>query len=344
MPLRANLDNEIIHSFNFDSGEWLLLKETYKDKSLLMPCCQRKAIPKTSKRGTQYFAHSKIGECTSSPESPEHIQLKFLIAKVAQEHGWNVITEYAGKTPDGEEWIADVFCQKGNAKIVFEVQWSHQTNDEYLRRTQKYTSSGIRCAWLFRLQDNKNRSRSDLIESYNLPYFGFRYKDEGFIVARYNTPVTEFVAGMLCGKLVWGQKKNNKTVIHLCYNQENCWKCKKSINIINSLMIFDKNDQLLVNLSFTSDSVAKWISKNIPNKILRDKNIGTIKERYSKTVGGRYMSNGCIKCDAIQGNFFISDRLGFGDDYITYEWNYEPLELPIEERWFFNGSKGELFY
>ncbi|AXC69482.1 hypothetical protein DOE63_31375 [Salmonella enterica subsp. diarizonae serovar 59:z10:-] len=344
MPLRATLDNEPIQSFNLDFDEWASLKETYKDKSLLMPCCQRKAIPKTSKLGTQYFAHSKRGDCTSSPETQEHIYLKFLIAKVAQEHGWHVITEYAGNTPDGEEWIADVFCKKGNANLAFEVQWSHQTNDEYLRRTQKYTSSGVRCAWLFRLKGNKEYYRGDFIESYNLPYFGFRHKDGEYVVARYNTSVAEFVGGMFEGKLAWLPKQNEPLVVHVCYTPDKCWKCKKPINIVTSLDIHNKDNALIESLSFTDKSVAHWIANYIPKQILWNNGIGTIMERYSKTVGGKYMSNGCVHCDALQGNFFVATELGYGNNYLTYQWKYNPSEISIEESWFFNGKIGKPFY
>lgn len=344
MPLRATLDDESIQSYNLDSEEWATLKETYKDKSLLMPCCQRKAIPKTSKLGTQYFAHSKRGDCTTSPETAEHIYLKLMIAKVAQERGWRVITEYAGNTPDGEEWVADVFCEKGSAKLAFEVQWSHQTNNEYLRRTKKYTSSGIRCAWLFRLKGNKEYYCGDFIESYSLPYFGFRHKDGDYVVARYDTPVADFVGGMLDGKLTWTPQPNETMTINVRYTSCDCWRCKRSTNIITALIIYNKNNNFIDSLSFTNQSVARWIAKNIPKQSLWDNGIGTIRERYSKTVGGKYISNGCVHCDALQGNFFVVHELDSCNNYLTQQWNYNPLELAIDKRWIFDGNNGKSFY
>lgn len=346
MPLRATLNDNDIQSFNYDYEGWASLKETYKNQSLIMPCCQMKAVPKTSKLGTQYFAHARRGDCDSNPETKEHIHLKFLIAKVAKQCGWDVITEHEGYTPDGEKWIADVYCQKGSSKLAFEVQWSHQTIDEYLRRTEKYTKSDVRCAWLFRLKGKREYYRSDFVESYLLPYFSFRHKDDEFVVTRYDTPIQDFVIGMLSGHLAWLPKKNDFLNTRICYTEHDCWRCRKPINIITSLDIYTSQDNFIETLPFTNDLVAKWIANHISERILWKCGIGTVKMRYSKTVGGEYMSNGCVHCDALQGNFFVTHELEYDNDesFINYQWSYSPDELPINAGWFFRGSRGRSFY
>ncbi len=346
MPLRATLDDKDIQSFDFHRDEWISLKDTYKTQSLLMPCCQAKAIPKTSKLGTQYFSHSRRGDCTSAPETKEHMYLKFLIAKVAQQCGWKVTTEHEGHTPDGEKWIADVFCQKGDSKLAFEIQWSHQTEDEYLRRTEKYKKSGVRCAWLFRLKGNREYYYHDFMESYNLPYFGFRYKEGEFVVARYDAPIKDFIAGMFLGNLAWLPKENQPLNARVCYAEDDCWRCRKPINTITSLDIYTSQDEFINSLPFTDERVAKWIANHISERTLWNNGIGTVKMRYSKTVGRKYMSNGCIHCDALQGNFYVDHELGFDDheSFISYQWLYSPSELPIDGGWFFRGSGGKLFY
>lgn len=347
MPLRAFLDDKTTHSFDFSNEEWVLLKETYRDKSLTMHCCDRKAIPKTSKLGTKYFAHAKRGDCTSNPETKEHIYLKNLIANIAKTCGWKVTTEHSGETPDGETWIADVFCQKGNGKLAFEVQWTPQNENEYLRRTEKYKASGVRCAWLYRIKGRGENYHSHSSDSHTLPCFGFRHKDGNFIVSRYDTPIADFIKGMFQGELSWCPKPNEPLTINLHHEKETCWKCKRQTNIITSLSVSSSSNATISSVSFSDEGIADWIAHNIPKRLLWNNNIGTVKERYSKTVRGRYMSNGCFHCDALQGNFYIShhwDNEVDESEPVTYSWIYSPNTLKIQEGWFFKGQKGLVFY
>jgi hypothetical protein len=63
--------------------------------------------------------------------------------------GWTVTTERLGVSPIGEEWVADVFCEKGTAKLGLEVQRSPQSGKETIRRQQRYKASVVRGAWFF---------------------------------------------------------------------------------------------------------------------------------------------------------------------------------------------------
>jgi hypothetical protein len=51
--------------------------------------------------------------------------------------------------------------------------------------------------------------------------------------------------------------------------------------------------------------------------------LGTIKERFSNTVGKSYMSFGCYKCDSIFGDWFVMEA--------KLESLYESLEIICEE-------------
>jgi competence CoiA-like predicted nuclease len=121
VPLRAIHGDTEILAFDYDETGWTKLKAAYRDMAVRMPCCGQAAVPKTSKLGNFFFAHAVRGDCSSAPESQEHIFLKSLIAKAAKRAGWAVTTEWPGTTPNGELWVADVFCQKGAIKVAIEV-------------------------------------------------------------------------------------------------------------------------------------------------------------------------------------------------------------------------------
>ena len=152
MPLRCIDDYGIsIEAHERIPEEWAALKDDRRiRRHLTMPCCQSQAIPKTSKLGTQFFAHKARGNCQWKSETEEHLHLKALALRVARSHGWEAQTEVSGTTPDGEKWIADVLAQKGEERIAIEVQWSGQVNEETLRRQHKYTQSGVTGIWLLR--------------------------------------------------------------------------------------------------------------------------------------------------------------------------------------------------
>jgi competence protein CoiA len=106
MPLRAIGNGKDYISYELAPEEWTALKGSYRSMGLRMPCCDNSAIPKTSKLGTQFFSHARRGDCTSGPETPEHLLGKSIIAMAAQSVGWKVTPEFRGTGSRGESWIA----------------------------------------------------------------------------------------------------------------------------------------------------------------------------------------------------------------------------------------------
>lgn len=342
MPLRAILDGQPTSAYELDSVAWNALKGSYKGSCLVMPCCPRQAIPKTSKLGVQYFAHARRGDCTSAPESEDHLLLKSLIAQVALQQGWQVTTEYAGSTPSGEPWVADVYCVNGSARIALEVQWSQQTLAEYQRRTKKYAESGVRCAWLFRLHGGKQHYRTDFIEDYELPYFGIRKDGGDYVVSRYETGVPAFISGLLSGQLAWYPKVNEQLSMRVSFVEVTCWKCHGQTSMASGLDVFTDTKTPLASLSFTDPRAARWIADQVHESLLRQHGIGPIRERHSKTAGGAYLSNGCVHCGALQGNHFIPgywEGEGEGNS-LTVDWRYSPDQLEVTGAWYFSGTSG----
>ncbi|MEZ9782336.1 hypothetical protein AB4292_17250 [Vibrio cyclitrophicus] len=338
MPLRAVFDGVQLQAFDLDYDEWCQLKDTYKSYSLTMGCCGHKAIPKTSKLGTQYFAHARRGECSSAPETADHLKLKTIVAQAASKAGWNVITEFKGNTPSGEAWVADVFCQKGQSQIVFEIQWSYQTFDEYERRTRKYMESGInRCAWLYRAYKNRD---NQLPESKEVPCFAISIEDDDYKVTKFDLEVGTFVEGMFDRKLKWQPLKAQPLTGYAYYNDSRCLKCGGLNNYFCSMGVYSKEGQYLGGGLYYGyggwSTIQEIIGANIPQEILREHFIGSLDHIYNKKGDYAYMDHGCLHCNGVHCN--RTDRYDYHSDKskaIEFTFSYDPELLHLTPEWHF---------
>ena len=348
MPLRAEINGQDIFAYSFDDAGW----QGLKGQPITMHCCGAKAIQKRSKLGTFFFAHSRRGECTSLPESPEHLFLKNLIATIALQNNWEVVTEQAGTTPDGEAWIADAFCTRGSAKLAFEVQWSAQTNEEFERRQRKYAASGVRAAWLYRVRSNKEYYFKDLPYGFEIPVFALKVDSEGNMhIPQFEVGVKDFVKGMLQNQLRWSPRPG-KLVAKVIPHFENCWKCRRRTGMVMSIDVFDSAGIEVGCRSFRERGVPELLALHISNRELARKGIGAIKRRRSKTQKQTYLSNGCIHCDALQGNHFISSawsNYAFEDPPApVLEFEFTPdastEDLEFSGDWYFRKMKSLAFF
>lgn len=352
MPIRARLNGEDIFSFNMDANSWNALKATYKNYSLLMPCCNNKAIPKVSKLKNYFFAHNRIGPCSSAPETPEHIFLKTLIAKQAASAGWNVVTERPGETPDGEHWIADVFCTKGERQLAFEVQWSSQTINEFKRRQGKYRSSGVRAAWLYRLKQDKEyyvHYINDIPHERETPVFGVKYlpNSKDLYVPQFEVSIDDFIRGMLHGKLKWSPMRDEKLTAKLIPDSRRCWQCKKMTQAILAVSICNQTGIELTFRNFVGDDILAFVMNHVTDQMLASHGIGTIKSRYSET-DGQHLSEGCRHCDALLVNhlsYKASQYISMDKKpFMTFTFDYGDETLKIEGKWCFDGVPSKEFF
>lgn len=316
MPLRAiNANGASLHAFDYDKSRWAQLKIEYRDQGLSMPCCDAGAIPKTSSRGTQFFSHARRGECTSAPESDEHLWCKQLIATAAKGVGWHVTTEFRGQAPNGENWIADVLCQQGMARIAFEVQVSTQTDEELRHRQVRYKASGVRAAWFYsvRLRDMPFSHDRDLpaftlspVEIGKAPY-----------VLGFDVPLPEFVAGMLTKRLRWTIPERNEPV-HVEVMEDVCWACNKPVrNLfghIEGMEIGEEPPEEWHERYFTVAQLSKALEELqqlVGNDELMATGLNTVMKVShirGKPTNWPYC-NRCLHCGAPQNNHHVGEKI-----------------------------------
>lgn len=321
MPLRAISGQRNINAFECTDVEWADIKQTYRDKCLVMPCCSNRAIPKTSKLGNYFFSHARRGECTSAPESAEHIYLKTIIAKAAVEAGWSVVTECSGSTPEGEAWVADVFCERRSGKVALEAQVSYQTVEVLGERQEIYRKSGVRAAWFALSSKFKDNYLSPTKE---IPFFRVKPFAAGSepSMSDYEASLSEFVKDLLAKKVVW---KVDPWVYQIRYLNDTCWKCKRQVKQVfgSSIDVYGESANTVPNMSTVLQDFFKFIT----NDELRSLGLNTIGkyEHLKGNAPGFPYCNQCIHCGAPQNNYHVMKKIMGDADFCN---DIDP-ELPF---------------
>ena len=129
--------------------EWERLRSS-TERDAWMPESRRRAVPKVSRLGTRFFAHPPRHAAESGRESDVHLYLKAQCLIGARAAGWEALPEQPGKTPEGQDWRADVLCRRPGQpwSIALEAQVQLQGEEAYRKRQQLYASSGVRALWL----------------------------------------------------------------------------------------------------------------------------------------------------------------------------------------------------
>jgi hypothetical protein len=311
MPLRARYKGKDVFAFEFDKEAWDEFKASSKSEPLLMPCCDSRAIPKTSKLGTHFFSHKAKGECISETESQEHLFIKGLIAQSAKKAGWDATTELPGETPDGSKWIADVLCIKGNARVVFEVQLSRQSLMETRARQKRYKDSGIRCAWI---ASDKVFKKSQHLDSYipsnkELPFFRIISPTVGVdpLVDEFDVPLSQFIKGMLQGNLSWVEEPWSYAIYYI---DDVCWKCKKGNKQVCGYAI-DWVAERAKTVPNASTVLKEMLDKILSNNDLAKLGLNTIAEAsgLKGNAPGFPFCNHCLHCGSPQNNYYLMQKI-----------------------------------
>lgn len=307
-----------IQAFDLNSDEWAALRvENRKRRHLRMSCCGSPVVLKKSRRGTQFFAHTKIGRCLTADEREEHRVLKEMVVQVARNCGWAAEAEVAGTSPDGEKWRADVLATKGTVKVAIEIQWSGQIDEETLRRQERYRRSGVRGLWLLRQPEfPMSKDLPAVCIGGNLDY-GFRAllphwwgsmsradrrEMKGW---KSNLPMHEFVRAALSERLKWGRVTDvaKAGIAKVVVAEADCEECGVVTDIILGVDLVIADETIEVSLRDLTgfEALIEQLRSKLPETFDQEH----LKLRYSRTLRERYLSNGCSGCDRLHGDFFM---------------------------------------
>ena len=188
---------------------------------------------KRSRRGKQFFAHKAVGDCSTAEETEAHLHLKQVAVEMARANGWDAATEVVGTTHPGEQWKADVLAQKDDYKVAVEIQWSPQTNDETLRRQQRYAQSGVRCLWLLR------QAGFPVIDTLPARISGTAV--EGFFAhiptgsAEQSLPIHDFLNAWFSDRYRFGVPLGIDATVSIRAGHMDCWSCEAKTRIITGI-------------------------------------------------------------------------------------------------------------
>ena len=336
MALRCVADDGTdLEASAFDRDEWEALRSQARARRHLhMPCCPARAVLKTSRLGTRFFAHKARDGCEWKPETPVHLHLKKLALLAAREAGWDATTEASGITGDGERWTADVLAIKGRFKVAVEIQWSGQTDEETLRRQERYRRSGVRGVWLLR--------QPGFPISHDLPaaciggsveeglkvliprWAGMSVRDrkEDRLWFQVLEPES-FMQALFERRFRFGVGPTSHLRLNIETGVIDCWKCRKRTRIVT---------WLAGNLGPHKIRHTLDLADGLPGlpRLIQDAtryrwDIGEVRDRHSRTVEHSYVSNGCAHCDALIGRFFEHDAW-YNDNETVGN-----IELPINK-------------
>ncbi|RJT28209.1 hypothetical protein D3227_34625 [Mesorhizobium waimense] len=330
MPLRCiDPNGRSIQSFDLSGDHWeALSQENRQSRHLRMPCCQAQVTLKRSSLGTKFFAHKAVRECNWAPETEEHLHLKRLAVEAARASGWTAETEVPGESPDSEPWRADVLASKGKANVVIEIQWSGQTREETLRRQERYRESGIRGLWLLR------QPGFPISESLPAVCVGGNVREGMMALIPKTTemlardrrnpdrwhqvlPMDEFLRAAFGGRFKFGVDPDYEATLRIRTGSMFCWSCGAETRIVLYLEIAVGDKNVLITIPNLGEYPRA--SEMVRRRLLRHQGIGVIKYRFSGSQGRKYLSNGCVHCDSLIGEFYELDAGRDEEPLDTYQ-------------------------
>ena len=83
-----------------------------------------------------------------------------------------------------------------------------------------------------------------------------------------------------------------------------CWKCGGTTVCIVGFLGGGRGGSFY-DMVLADDDLRLSVAGRLLGDDRQRYRVGTVRKRFSRTIGGYQVANGCYRCDALQGNFFL---------------------------------------
>jgi hypothetical protein len=88
---------------------------------------------------------------------------------------------------------------------------------------------------------------------------------------------------------------------------QTCWKCQVVSGAV--IAVHPSADMRLESACWHDDEPTLALAKNLLTAVGQHTIAGQLTQRYSRTARRRYLSNGCHRCSALFGAFFLNEEI-----------------------------------
>lgn len=283
--------------------------------------CEQPGFLRRSKTGLQHFVHKTAGDCAShEPETAEHRAAKSIVYLAVQESGWEGDVEVPSHPGPHPAWIADVLVTRDRLRVAIEIQWTRQDHDEFVRRQERYAADGVRAVWFARHTGHLPGAATKA-----LPVFSLEQAPDGAFVTTVGThtlDLADAVTALLSGRIQFRERlvARQQPLRVVNVYEYDCYRCGKDCTIWHDtgeqftsrcgelvgqyagFSLWD-DDRPEANKD-TAQRVRKAVTEN--GTLRRP---AVVSQRYSRTVGDRYMAFSCPHCSALFGDWHVRNDL-----------------------------------
>ncbi|AZI44113.1 hypothetical protein EHF33_14460 [Deinococcus psychrotolerans] len=259
MPLRALLGEKELVSIDLPPDTFEALRG---QPGLRMACCETSAVPKRSVLGLPFFAHAKVGECSSAPETAFHPQGKAIMLRAARAAGWDARVEASGRTPSGERWRSDVLCLQGKKWVAFELQHSGITLATLAARQARYRASHVRCFWF--MITHEHRLAQAQPWQHDTPAL---YLNDQHHVPALNLNLGQTVEAALGGQLALFPQVGRVVQLTIIAQETSCYRsdCRGRSGVLEAVLVSPPGlPELAVIVPGTTTGLAAWVHSVLP--------------------------------------------------------------------------------